>query len=194
VAAFLGVGEMLIDAIREHALAAAESGDFAAVATALQAIAVTAEPRACFGVESAEAIDGAGGRRRAIMAAMSQDPDGMFVLTKLASTGVVWAHQMTVALMDGLILAGVMHTADKTALVQLSAPVRHPYASITADDCHRAWIVASCIDPITAARSAAATKLNNAQASLGPEHTDGLTLEDLQARCEAITASQDGTV
>jgi hypothetical protein len=185
---------MLIDSIKTHALQAAQAGDFAAVATALQSVSVTAEPRACFGVESAEALDGAGGRRRAIMAAMSQDPDGLFVLTKLASTGVVWAHAMTVALMDALITAGVMQTTDKTALVRLSSPVTHPHAGVTADQCQRAWIIASCIDSLSTAQAAAATKLNNAQASLGPEHTDGLTLEELQARCDAITASATGEV
>jgi hypothetical protein len=64
----------------------------------------------------------------------------------------------------------------------------------TVEECQRAWIIASCIDPITAAQSAAATKLNNAQASLGPEHTDGLTLVELQDRCDAITASVTGEV
>lgn len=58
----------------------------------------------------------------------------------------------------------------------------------------RQAIINACIDPITAAHSAAAAKLNNAQASLGPEHTDGLTLEELQARCDAITASATGEV
>jgi hypothetical protein len=62
----------------------------------------------------------------------------------------------------------------------------------TVEDCQRAWIVAACIDPITVTHAAAATKLNNAQASLGPEHTDGLTLEQLQVRCDAITASETG--
>jgi hypothetical protein len=58
----------------------------------------------------------------------------------------------------------------------------------------RQSIIDACLDPISAAHAAAATKLNNAQASLGPEHTDGLTLEELHARCDAITASEDGTV
>lgn len=56
----------------------------------------------------------------------------------------------------------------------------------------RQSIIDSCIDPISAAHAAAAAKLNNAKASLGPEHTDGLTLEELQARCDAVTVSATG--
>jgi len=53
----------------------------------------------------------------------------------------------------------------------------------------RQVIIDACLNPISAAHAAAAAKLNNAQASLGPEHTDGLTLDELQARCDAISAS-----
>jgi hypothetical protein len=56
----------------------------------------------------------------------------------------------------------------------------------------RQTIIDDCLNPIAAAHAAASAKLNNAQAALGPEHTDGLTLEQLQARCNAITASETG--
>lgn len=56
----------------------------------------------------------------------------------------------------------------------------------------RQAIIDACLNPISAAHAAAASKLNNAQASLGTEHIDGLTLEELQARCDAITASATG--
>jgi hypothetical protein len=55
-------------------------------------------------------------------------------------------------------------------------------------------IIDACLNPIAAAHAAAVAKLNNAQASLGPEHTDGLTPEELQARCDAIEASEAGIV
>jgi len=58
----------------------------------------------------------------------------------------------------------------------------------------RQAIIDACINPISSAHAAAAAKLNNAKASLGPEHTDGLTLEELQARCVAIAASATGEV
>jgi hypothetical protein len=58
----------------------------------------------------------------------------------------------------------------------------------------RQAIVDTCLAPIQAARDTAGTRLNNATASLGAEHIDGLTLEQLQARCDAVTASADGLV
>jgi hypothetical protein len=58
----------------------------------------------------------------------------------------------------------------------------------------RQAIVDACLAPIATAQSAAATRLNNATASLGPEHIDGLTLEQLQSRCDAVAASADGLV
>ena len=58
----------------------------------------------------------------------------------------------------------------------------------------RQVIVDTCLAPIQAARDTAGTRLNNATASLGPEHIDGLTLEELQDRCDAVAASADGLV
>ncbi len=58
----------------------------------------------------------------------------------------------------------------------------------------RQAVIDACLDPIREVQAAAAAKLNNAQGALGSEHVDGLTLEQLQARCDAITASEDGTV
>lgn len=164
------------------------SPDWSACAAALQAISLTATARECFGVESAEALDVAGNRRRQIMAAMSQDPDGLFVLTKLAGTGVVWAHPMTVALMDALIAAGVMQSTDKAALVQLSAPVTRPHADVTADDCQKAWSV-------DAARRDAnlwAAKSTAVNAWLDALDLTAKTPEEVQSYCDALLASNDG--
>jgi hypothetical protein len=58
----------------------------------------------------------------------------------------------------------------------------------------RRAIIDACLTPIRAVRDAAGQRLNNATASLGPEHVDGLTLEELQALCDAITASADGNL
>jgi hypothetical protein len=70
------------------------------------------------------------------MSAMQLDPDGLFVLEKLAGPlGVVWAHPMTVALIDSLVLSGVATAADRSALVQLSQPTTRPFATVTADQC-----------------------------------------------------------
>jgi hypothetical protein len=58
----------------------------------------------------------------------------------------------------------------------------------------RQTIVDTCLAPIQAARDTAGARLNNATASLSAEHVDGLTLEQLQARCDAVAASADGLV
>ena len=130
----------LASAIRENALTEAQAGDWQAVAEIISAISTRQTPRSCFGVESADALDAVGNRRRSIMQALSQDPDGQFVMTKLAGNGVVWAHPMTVSLMDVMVSAGVMQTVDKTALVNLSSPITLHYPEATAEQCRVAWI------------------------------------------------------
>jgi hypothetical protein len=186
---------MLIDAIKTHALAAAQSGDWQAVAATLQAVSVTAPARVCWAVESGAAATAAGGNHTELLTAMLGDPNGTMLFQRLSSgIGVEWAHPVTVPYLQSLVSAGQMTQQVMNALVQLSAPVSYPHSGVTADDCQRAWIIDACLTPISAAHSLAAAKLNNAQASLGSEHTDGLTLEQLQARCDAITASVTGVV
>lgn len=124
----------LITAINQHCRAAAESGDWPGVVATLRAITITAPARECFGVETADALDSVGDRRRAIMLALQNDPDGRYCLQKLASDGVLWAHRLTVKLMDGLIAAGVMTATDKAALIQLSSPTIRPFADIIEND------------------------------------------------------------
>jgi hypothetical protein len=186
---------MLIDAIKTHALEAAQSGDWSAVAATLQAVSVTAPARVCWAVESGAAATAAGGDHTELLTAMLGDPNGTMLFQRLSSgIGVEWAHPVTVPYLQSLVSAGKMTQQVMDALIQLSAPVTYPHADVTADDCQKAWIVASCIDPLVAAHSLAAAKLNNAHASLGPEYTDGLTLEQLQDRCDAIAVSETGEV
>jgi hypothetical protein len=67
-------------------------------------------------------------------------------------------------------------------------------AATAAAAAERENVVTACLSPIRTVQAASATRLNNAIASLGPEHIDGLTLEELQARCDAVAASADGLV
>jgi hypothetical protein len=62
------------------------------------------------------------------------------------------------------------------------------------DENERDEIVATTLGTIQAAHDTAGQRLNNATASLSAEHIDGLTLEQLQARCAAVAASADGLV
>lgn len=56
-------------------------------------------------------------------------------------------------------------------------------AAIEADA--KATMIANALDPLR-------IKLNNATASLGPEHVDGLTVAQLQTRIDAVMASEFG--
>ena len=58
----------------------------------------------------------------------------------------------------------------------------------------RQAIIDTCLAPIQAAHDTAGQRLNNATASLADEHVAELTLEELQARCDAVAASVDGLV
>jgi hypothetical protein len=186
---------MLIDAIKTHALEAAQSADWSAVAATLQAVSVTAPARVCWAVESGAAATAAGGDHTELLTAMLGDPNGTMLFQRLSSgIGVEWAHPVTVPYLQSLVSAGKMTQQVMDALIQLSAPTTFPHVEVTAEECQRSWIIDSCLAPISAAHAAAAAKFNNAHASLGPEHTDGLTLEQLQLRCDAITASVTGEV
>lgn len=184
---------MLANLINQHALADAQAGKWDSVAATLNALTQTVTVGRVGGKASLAALVQNGIDPNQVIAAMRSVPMASELLNTLTASGVDWADDLTAFVMGGLVTAGKI--TQQTADVMRSLSVRsEPLIVTTADDCKRAWIIASCINPIMAAHAAAATKLNNAQASLGTEHTDGLTLEQLQAHCDAITASENGTV
>ena len=174
---------------------AGDATAMAAVLADLQNYSVTAEPRLCYAVESGEAATAAGGDHTTLLAVLLGDPNGIMLFQKLSSSaGVMWSHPVTLPYLDWLVSQEKMTTEVRDALVQLSAPTTYPQAEVTAEQVSIAWIIKSTIDPIRTAQAAAGTRLNNAIASLAPEHIYGLTLEQLQARCDAVAASADGLV
>ena len=187
---------MLIDLIKTHALAAAQAGDWSAVAATLNAQTVEvrndkswtmADLITLLGAESAAVIGGT------IQAAGATNPIFAGAWLALNITGLQLHTDERQQMIAGLANAAGWPVQLKAAALAAGLT----YASLsdaTEEQCQRAWVVSQCIDPITLAHSAAATKLNNAQASLEPEHADGLTLDELQARCDAITASETGEV
>jgi len=131
---------MLIDAIKTHALEAAQSRDWPAVAETLQAVSVIAEPRLCYAVESGTAVAQAGGDPTSLLTVLLGDPNGMMLFQKLSSSaGVMWSHPATIPYLEALVSAGAMSEIVKDALIDLSAPVTHPYADVTAGQCETAW-------------------------------------------------------
>jgi hypothetical protein len=131
---------MLIDAIKTHALEAAQSGDWSAVAATLQAVSVTAPARVCWAVESGAAAVAAGGDHTELLTALLGDVNGTMLFQRLSSgTGIEWAHPVTLPYLQSLVSAGKMTQQVMDALVQLSAPVSFPHADVTADQCSEAW-------------------------------------------------------
>jgi len=185
---------MLADLIREHALADAQAGNWSGVAATLNAPAVEvrnpkswtmADLITLLGAESAAVVGGT------IQAAGATNPIFAGAWLALNITGLQLHTDERQAMISGLADAAGWPNELKAAA--LAAGLTYTALSdATAEECQRAWIIDACISPITAAHSSVAAKLNNAQASLGPEHTDWLTLEQLQARCDAITASETG--
>jgi len=189
----------LIDLIKNHCLADAQTGNWSTVVATLNAQTITLEGLRISGKQTILGLVSLGRDPDAIRLVLEATPSGRGLLDLLTGVGVNWVDPLTLNVLQKNTGSGKLSQADVDALKSLSdrkasLASQQGLGTVTADQCHRAWIVASCIDPISATQSAAAAKLNNAQASLGPEHTDGLTLEELQARCDAIAASEDGTV
>lgn len=131
---------MLIEVIKTHALAAAQAGNWQSVAETLHAIAVTAEPRLCYAVESGTAVAEAGGDPTALLTVLLCDPNGMMLFQKLSSSaGVMWSHPATIPYLEALVTAGAMSETVKDALIDLSAPVTHPHVDVTTEQCKDAW-------------------------------------------------------
>lgn len=192
-------GNMLANLINQHALADAQSGNWAAVASTLNAQTITVEGLRISGKQTIVGLMQAGRDPDAIRLKLEATPSGRSLLDLLPSVGVNWVDQLTLAVLAKNSGDGKLSQADVDALKSLSNRTaslasQQGFGTVTAEQCQRVWIVASCIGPISQTQAAAAAKLNNAQASLGPEHTDGLTLDELQTLCDAIIASDDGTV
>jgi len=152
---------MLIDAIKTHALEAAQSGDWQAVAATLQAVSVTAPARLCYAVESGDAIESAGDDPTTILGYMLQDPNGNMLFQKLASTaGVMWAHDRTRQWLAWFVSQNRISQAGANALISLSAPVSHPHADVTSEQCSEAWEAAESAAQKQALRSRIDTAWN----------------------------------
>jgi hypothetical protein len=136
--------QTLSQAIREHALEAAQAGDWQAVADTLQAVSITAEPRKCGSKESSLAVAGAGGDPSQLLELLRADATGNLLYTRLADGssegGVIWAEPLlTVPYLQSRVADFSQPVIN--ALVSLSAPVSHPWAEVTAEECAAAYLV-----------------------------------------------------
>lgn len=136
--------QTLSQAIREHALESAHSGDWQAVAETLQAVTITAEPRKCGSKESSLAVAGAGGNPSQLLELLRADATGNLLYTRLADGssegGLIWAEPLlTVPYLQSRVADFSQPVID--ALVDLSAPVTHPWEDVTAEQCSAAYLV-----------------------------------------------------
>jgi hypothetical protein len=134
----------LSQAIREHALESAQAGDWQEVAATLQSITVTAEPRKCWSKESSLVVHGAGGIPAELLEKLRADATGNLFYTRLADGssegGVMWAEPLlTVPYLQSRVSDFGQSVID--ALVRLSAPVSHPWAEVTPEECSAAYLV-----------------------------------------------------
>ncbi len=136
--------QTLSQAIREHSLAAAQSGEWQAVAETLQAVSVTATPRKCGSMESSLAVAAAGAQPFEMLEKLRADATGNLLYTRLADGssegGVIWAEPLlTLPYLQSRVSDFSQPVID--ALRNLSAPVSYPWADVTAEECSAAYLV-----------------------------------------------------
>ena len=181
--------------LTENPIADESQRNWESVATAIRAITETTSNIRISGKATIVGLATKGIDSDSIRTVLESSPSGRGVLGLLDSGQLVdWVDPVTVAALAKNTGDGMLSTEDVEALKSLSVSVTNPFESETAESCQRAWLVRGTLNEIEASQSEAAARLNNATASLGPEHIDGLTLEQLQTRCDAVAASADGLV
>lgn len=129
---------MLADLIKQHALADAQAGDWAKVATTIRGLGLRAAPRLCYSVESGDAIEAAGDDPATVLGWMTQDPNGTMLFQRLSSSaGVEWAHVRTQQWLTWFVSQNRISQAGANALVDLSSPLT--YQDLTGEQCQAEW-------------------------------------------------------
>ena len=187
-----GVGTMLIEAIKTHALTAAQAGDWSAVAATLNAQTVEvrndkswtmADLITLLGAESAAVIGGT------IQAAGVTNPIFAGAWLALNITGLQLHTDERQAMIAGLADAAGWPAELRAAA--LAAGLTYTSISdkvVTADDCQKVWTVSETCRTVNLL-SAKATAVN--------AWCDALDLatktpEEVQSYCDSLLASSDG--
>jgi len=170
----------LIELIRQHALTAANAGDWSGVATTIKALNLRSEVRTCSSVETAVALAAVGVNWSAVMSLIDGDVVGRFFLWKLVSEGVAWGDPLTVPYLRSK-QGTVLTQAGVDALIELSAPLLFP--TVTAEQCRVAWDTSLAE---TAERQAAA--IRSARVA-GVRSLDAETIIDQSANLDAAVSA-----
>ena len=187
----------LISLINQHALSAAQSGDWATVASTLNALTkVVKDPtpvtyariRELFGEETRQLI-------AASIRAMAKSNSPL--AGEMEDLHTVMLNEQIGVRLDlderQIMLAQIGASAgwDQQLVSQIAALGVRSSSQIeptTADDCQKEWIVAGCRTSL----SALAAKVTNASAWLDALDLSTKTASELQAYCDSLLASQTG--
>ena len=191
------------------ALTAAQAGDFVtvqAIVAAYEVQRVDRTPRTTSWLSSTftNSVGDAGLTEADVVLATLQAatiPRVKAAYQTMTVSGLDFADDSVQSMLPQLAAAGGWPDGLSDRLAAFGVQTSTPFAGATEDDCKRAWVVHETLATIRAAHTAAKSisdaagiRLNNAEAALLPEHIDDLTLDQLQARCDAIAASSDGIV
>jgi len=130
----------LITAITQHAKSAAESGDFAAVASTLNDLTRVVRVGKVGGKESLQAIVATGEDPNQVIGTMRAVPMASVLLDTLISSGVDWADPVTDLIMSGLVSKGMIKQSVADAVRSLSERIEPVFTEpVTAEQCKAEW-------------------------------------------------------
>lgn len=130
----------LLPLINQHALNLAQTGNWAGVASTLNAITTTVHVGIVSGRDSLAAIFALGEDANQVIAAMRAVPMASVLLDTLISRGVDWSDPMTEQIMSDMVVSGVIKQSVVSALRALSERSIGLFATpVTAGQCQAEW-------------------------------------------------------
>lgn len=130
----------LISLINQHAAAAAEAGDFSAVAAKLNERSVVVhDARPVSMARTLAALIAAGIDPDPVIAVFETTPTGRSGLAKLADEGLDYGHPITAGLLAKMVAEGKLPQATADVLTGLSVRLES-LAETTADQCREAFL------------------------------------------------------
>jgi hypothetical protein len=128
---------MLSDLIRQHAPDALANENWDLVAETISKLNLRSTARKCYSVETGNALASVGVDWQSVTSLIDGDATGRFILVKLASEGVEWAHAMTVPYLRSK-QGSILTKAGVDALIDLSSPLL--YSNLSAVECQVAIV------------------------------------------------------
>lgn len=136
---------MLINLIREHALADAQAGNWSAVAATLNAQTITLEGLRLSGKQTIVGLVSLGRDPDAIRLVLEGTPSGRGLLDLLPGAGVNWVDPLTLQVLQKNTGSGMLSQSDVDALKSLSSrkaslASQQGLGEVTPQQCQQAWL------------------------------------------------------